>query len=107
MVLQDISSHPEDVNLTGLASRYSYSPGYLSSLLSNKLGKTFSELVSAARMRRARMLLQNTELPVKQVARMVGYSGTSAFYRCYKAFFGHSPGSEREDRDAGDGDQEA
>lgn len=107
MVLQEITSHPEDVSLTSLASRYSYSPSYLSSLLSSKLGKTFSELVSAARMQRARMLLQNTELPVRQVAQMVGYAGTSAFYRGYKAFFGRSPGSEREKRDVGGSDQEA
>lgn len=59
-----------------------------------------SGIVFAARMQRARMLLQSTELPVRQVAQMVGYAGTSAFYRGYKEFFGHSPGSEREQRDA-------
>lgn len=102
MVLQEISSHPEDASLTRLARRYSYSPSYLSSLLSKKLGKTFSELVFAARMQRARMLLKNTELPVQKVAQMVGYAGTSAFYRGYKTFYGHSPGSEREKRERRD-----
>ena len=47
------------------------------------------------RMERAAMLLRATQLPVREVARQVGYSGTSNFYRAFRAQYGCGPAEWR------------
>ena len=96
VILQEISAHPESVSLSGLARRYSYSTTYLSELIHERCGKTFTELVAEQRMERAAMLLRATSLPVREVARQVGYAGTSNFYRAFRAQFGCGPAEWRE-----------
>lgn len=95
VILQEISAHPESVSLSGLARRYSYSTTYLSELIHDRCGKTFTELVAEQRMERAAMLLRATQLPVREVARQVGYAGTSNFYRAFRAQFGCGPAEWR------------
>ena len=95
VILQEISAHPESVSLSGLARRYSYSTTYLSELIHERCGKTFTELVTEHRMERAAMLLRATQLPVREVARQVGYAGTSNFYRAFRAQFGSGPAEWR------------
>ena len=82
-------------SLSGLARRYSYSTTYLSELIHERCGMTFTELVAKQRMERAAMLLRATQLPVREVARQVGYSGTSNFYRAFRAQYGCAPAEWR------------
>ncbi|MEP3347463.1 MAG: helix-turn-helix domain-containing protein [Litoreibacter sp.] len=53
------------------------------------------ELLRDLRMRMAGTLLKETELPVKRVADMVGFSSRSAFSRMFEAKTGQSPRSFR------------
>lgn len=95
IILQDIAARPERASLSALARRYSYSTTYLSELIHERCGKTFTELVTEQRMERAAMLLRATQLPVREVARQVGYAGTSNFYRAFRARFGCGPAEYR------------
>ena len=95
MILQDIAARPERASLSGLARRYSYSTTYLSELIHERCGKTFTELVTEQRMERAATLLRATQLPVRKVARQVGYAGTSNFYKAFRAHFGCGPAEWR------------
>lgn len=95
VILQDIAARPERASLSGLARRYSYSTTYLSELIHERCGMTFTELVAKQRMERAAMLLRATQLPVREVARQVGYSGTSNFYRAFRAQYGCGPAEWR------------
>ena len=96
VILQDIAARPESASLADLARRYSYSTTYLSELIHERCGMTFTELVTKQRMERAAMLLRATQLPVREVARQVGYAGTSNFYRAFRAQFGCGPAEWRE-----------
>ena len=96
VILQDIAARPERASLSALARRYSYSTTYLSELIHERCRKTFTELVTEQRMERAAMLLRATQLPVREVARQVGYSGTSNFYRAFRAQYGCGPAEWRE-----------
>ncbi|OUO35525.1 AraC family transcriptional regulator [Olsenella sp. An290] len=96
VILQDIAARPESASLKDLARRYSYSTTYLSELIHERCGMTFTELVTKQRMERAAMLLRATSLPVREVARQVGYAGTSNFYRAFRAQFGCGPAEWRE-----------
>lgn len=95
MILSDIAARPESVTLADLAQRYSYSQSHLSELIHERCGRTFGELVREQRMGRAAMLLRATSLSVAEVARRVGYAGTSNFYRAFREQHGCSPAELR------------
>ncbi len=102
LLLTEIAEHPESVTLQGLAERFSYNPTYLSGLLHEQCGRTFSQLVREQRMLRAHQLLTDTGLPVAKVAAMVGYEGTSNFHRLFRERFGETPAQVRAGRGARD-----
>lgn len=54
-------------------------------------GSTPRKWLVECRMAEARRLLRNTELPVSEVARRVGYRDTSQFSRGFKTRTGRSP----------------
>ena len=100
LLLTEIATHPESVTLQGLAERFSYNPTYLSGLLHEQCGRTFSQLVREQRMLRAHQLLTDTGLSVAKVAAMVGYEGTSNFHRLFRERFGETPAQARAGRSA-------
>ncbi|MEE8675307.1 helix-turn-helix transcriptional regulator [Tractidigestivibacter scatoligenes] len=102
LLLTEIAAHPESVTLQGLAERFSYNPTYLSGLLHEQCGRTFSQLVREQRMLRAHQLLTDTGLPVAKVAAMVGYEGTSNFHRLFRERFGETPTQVRAERGTSD-----
>ena len=102
LLLTEIAAHPESITLQGLAERFSYNPTYLSGLLHEQCGRTFSQLVREQRMLRAHQLLTDTGLPVAKVAAMVGYEGTSNFHRLFRERFGETPAQVRAERGTSD-----
>lgn len=91
LILNEITAHSESITLAKLSEKYSYTPTYLSELLRQKCGKTFSELVLEQRMERAKTLLIHTKLPVSTISSMIGYGGTTEFYRKFKDYFSLTP----------------
>lgn len=90
-IVQYINSHPESVTLRDIAEHFSYHPNYISSLLSKRIGKKFSEIVLEKRMDRAAILIKGTDLSVEEISSMVGYSNTSNFYKAFREYYGVSP----------------
>jgi AraC-like DNA-binding protein len=92
LLLTEIAAHPESVTLQGLAERFSYNPTYLSGLLHEQCGRTFSQLVREQRYASCAIsCLRTPGLPVAKVAAMVGYEGTSNFHRLFRERFGETP----------------
>ena len=91
-----IAGHPENATLESTAAHLGYHPNYVSALLRKQTGKTFSQIKLDARMKRADLLLNSTQLTVEEVANMLGYSSTSNFYRAFRQYHGHSPRAEGE-----------
>lgn len=58
-------------------------------------GKTIQHYIRDERLMLAKKTLLESELPVSDVAMLVGYTATSNFIRAYKKMFGHPPGDER------------
>lgn len=54
-------------------------------------GITFREAVAVARMRRAKALLSQGELPVYRVADRVGYRSKAEFTKAFKRYSGMTP----------------
>lgn len=90
-----IETNCDTVSLRSAAAHFGYHPVYLSRLLPEKTGKTFSELLLSARMQRARLLLDRTDLSIEKIAAMLGYSNSSNFYKAFKGYYGVSPRGHR------------
>ena len=90
-IVRYISEHFDTASLSAVAKRFSYHPNYISSLLRQETGKTFTELLLEQRMERAVTLLGGTELPVAEIAAMLGYGNASNFFKAFRAYYHMSP----------------
>lgn len=90
-MVQYMSEHFDHVTLKDIAHHFSYHPNYVSTLLHRELGKSFSELLLEQRMERAVILLEGTNLPVDEIATLLGYSNSSNFYKAFREYFNASP----------------
>lgn len=85
--------HP--LTLMQLAESVGLSNRQLERLFREYFDKTPSRYYLELRLRRARMLLRQTNMPVLQIAVASGFSSASHFARCFRDLFGHSPRQER------------
>lgn len=90
-ILNYISNHYQDCTLTSLAEHFGIHPAYLTTLLKKATGLSFRELVQKQRFSSALSLLENTTMPVEEIALAVGYDTTTYFYKKFRAFYGCSP----------------
>jgi len=64
-------------------------------------GYTFQGLIDEVRYEIARQLLENTYLPIGQIAAILNYSEAGAFTRAFRCWSGHTPTAWRTHRDYG------
>lgn len=77
--------------LAGTAEHFFLSPSYLSALVKNQTGHTFSSILQRIRMDRAAELLASTERKVSWICEQVGYQDTTQFIRTFKKHYGITP----------------
>jgi two-component system response regulator YesN len=80
-----------DVSLESAAESVGLSAPYLSRLFKDKGGRHFHEYVVDIRVHAAARLLRETMMPIKDVARDVGYSDVAYFGRLFRKKFGSTP----------------
>ena len=80
-----------NISLPSIASKLNMSPNYLSAKLHQETGKTFSELLLDARMKKAERLLADPANRVGAISALVGYANTKSFIRAFRLYFGSSP----------------
>jgi transcriptional regulator GlxA family with amidase domain len=79
-----------------MARSVNLSESRLQHLFKSETGMSVGEYLFAQRMRKARRLLETTDLSVKQVALEVGARDPSHFIKNYKKYSGHTPRRYRE-----------
>lgn len=94
-VLQLIDAEYNSLTLQKAADHLSFNKNYLSNLIKQNTGATFTELINQKRLMTAQSLIQTTRQPIEDIARKVGYSNITYFYKNYKRFFGHLPSVDR------------
>lgn len=91
-----IDEHYQNASLYELAEKL-HQPHYaLSKQIKSATNYTFKELLQEKRLNQAKQLLTGTEIPVTEIAEMVGYDNVSYFYRIFKNKFGLTPKNLRE-----------
>lgn len=74
-----------------VARHFSYSPNYLSGLISRKMGKGVIELRNEFRLNLVERKLHASNRSVRSIAEECGFSNMTQFYRLYKRTFGRMP----------------
>ncbi len=91
-ILAYISEHyTENITLMQLADSLGYDRHYLSRYLHSNMKVGFCELVNSSRVDRARVLLNETDLTMAEIARQSGFQSVRNFNRIFKKYVGVVP----------------
>ena len=86
-----IMSEIKTANLKDLSKKLGYSDVYTGKLVKNIFKKTFSALVQEYRCIKAAELLLETEIPVEEIIKAVGYENESFFRKIFKEKYEKNP----------------
>jgi len=81
----------ERISLRDVAAAVHLSPGHLTTLIRRRTGRTVQQWITERRMVAARRLLVETDLPVEEVGRRVGYADAVYFVRSFRAVHATTP----------------
>ena len=86
----------DSFSMPALAKQLSVSPHHLSQILNASLGQSFFDFTAQYRIQEAqKLLLENPNLKIEEIASQVGYNSKSAFNTAFKKFAGVSPSQFR------------
>lgn len=94
-ILAMIYEQYSTITLSQLAEMLHYSVPYCSKYLKKNMGCTFSELIQKVRFQQARNLLLNSNLPVNQIGKNIGYETPENFFRAFKKVYHMTPSQYR------------
>lgn len=80
-----------DGSLSALSEILYLNPSYLSQLIKLKTSKTFSDILTEARMKQAALFLKDPEAKIYNISNMIGYVNPNNFARAFKAYWGVTP----------------
>jgi AraC-like DNA-binding protein len=83
--------HAEALSLRDVAGEVGMTPGHLTTVVRRRTGRTVQEWIIQRRMAEARTLLEDSDLPVAEIARRVGVSDPGYFSRQFTRRHGISP----------------
>ncbi|MCC8126634.1 MAG: AraC family transcriptional regulator [Clostridiales bacterium] len=86
----------QDISLTEIADRYDLTPNHLGTQLKLRLGMRFTDYLTELRIARAKELLADSSLPIKEITLQVGYYSQSYFTRIFSQKTGSTPAEFRQ-----------
>lgn len=89
------ANYHQSISLSDVARAAGYSPAYLTNLAQELTGYSIKRWITERRMSQARMLLCETDQPVRQIAEEVGYPDVAYFTRQFRQLHGDPPQSWR------------
>jgi AraC-like DNA-binding protein len=92
---------PKPIRIGDVARRVATSPRQLQRVFADVGGLGFRSYLRRIRMSHAADLLANTDFPVKEIARLVGYVDPSEFSKAFKRTYGVNPSQVRAIRRGG------
>ncbi|MBA2781378.1 MAG: AraC family transcriptional regulator [Actinomycetota bacterium] len=87
--------HAEPISLRDVARATNLSPGYLTTLVRRRTGRTVLEWIHERRMAEARRLLVETDESIERIGASVGYDDPIYFIRRFRGAHGATPASWR------------
>jgi two-component system response regulator YesN len=95
-VLEHVAEHyREDMNLKTLAYDLNVTPVYLGHLFLRETGEPFTNYLNTVRAEKAKILLKETSLSIKEISQSVGYANTKYFSSVFAKVTGVNPSDYR------------
>ncbi len=85
------NNYTQKITLKMLATKFGINESYLSRMFKNQTGKNLIYYVNEKKMHKARELLGNPHMMIKEAAYAVGYDDQFYFNKLFKRFFQVSP----------------
>ena len=96
MAKQYIQEHYADaITLDEVADSIGFSGSYFSTFFKKETGSGFNQYLTGVRIEKTKDLLRNSDNPVTEICRMVGYSDLKHFNRIFHREIGMTPGEYR------------
>lgn len=92
-----IKKRYKDASLNELSKSMHQTPSNMSKIIKKSTGSTFLEHLQKIRLKKASVLLSETNMTVQEIMNAVGYENSSYFYNIFKDEFGVSPRKYRID----------
>ena len=86
-----MAHYKKDISLDDVSREVDISPYYFSKIFKEATGENFIEYLTNLRIEKAKELLDNTEMSMKEICLEVGYSNPNYFSRIFKKSVGVSP----------------
>ena len=90
-IMNYIQANYQTVTLGDIAKHFHLSEPYISKYIRSRSGKTFGDLVTNVRIKKAKTLLRNGSMTVENIAISVGYPNVEHFNRTFKKKMGMTP----------------
>ncbi|WP_262683530.1 AraC family transcriptional regulator [Paenibacillus baimaensis] len=100
-ILEFINEQYRDHNLSinTISARFDIHPSYLSRYFKEQVGDTLTDYINKLRVDKAKELLRNDEIFIKDICDLVGFYSISTFIRLFKKYEGVTPSSYRTSND--------
>ncbi len=96
MIMDEVHNFSnKDVSLKTLAARLNMHPSYLGSIFHQQTGYYFNDYLNEERLKYAARLMENSNIRLKDIADMTGFSSQTYFNRQFKKRFNASPNAYR------------
>ncbi|BAO77337.1 helix-turn-helix domain-containing protein [Winogradskyella sp. PG-2] len=93
LILEHISN--EQFGVSELADLMNMSRSNLLRKIKKQTQGSASQFIREVRLKKGMTLLEETELTVSEIAYQVGFSNNSYFIKCFRDYYGYSPGEAR------------
>lgn len=90
-----------DLSLAMIGDRFDVNIKSLSQMFKEELGEKFVDYLAALRVGHARRMLEETAVPIQEIAVRVGYLHVHSFTRVFKKWMNQTPGDYRKQYSAG------
>lgn len=97
-LLAYIEENYENCTLPDMGRAFNMHGNYLTALLKERTGRSFVEHVQEQKLKKARTLLENTDIPVAELVPLCGYNNINFFYKKFKEAENCTPAQYRRDR---------
>lgn len=88
----------EGLSLMEIADHFHFSPEYLLRVFKKEEGVTILQYINDLKLKRAKELLRNPDLQVKDIAQALGFGSSTYFIRFFKSKTGTSPQAYRQEK---------
>lgn len=85
-------NYRENFTLEEVADKFYISREYLSKMFKNETGTGFQGYMTSLKMKKAKELLIEEKMAIKDIADYLGYKETGHFYKVFKKFYDITPG---------------